>query len=186
MRSADLLPYRFVWVVKWLKAVVPIWTIMLAGQHFYSGPSLARDDRVQSRPCNLGWTSKEEVWSHRCTKTCCLPSLSLRCASLCPLLIGLAWCSYLGNLKEECDPQAKTYLLLSASNPLLKKFLEKMLPIGKWTLFTENRDIPILFPPFHRMTRSSHVPVILGKTKRRANDGVLGCCSRRNMFVTTV
>ena len=48
---------------------------MLAGQHFYSGPSLARDDRVQSRPCNLGWTSKEEVWSHRCTKTCCLPSL---------------------------------------------------------------------------------------------------------------
>ena len=30
-------------------------------QRFYSGPSLARDDRVESRACNLGWTPKQEV-----------------------------------------------------------------------------------------------------------------------------
>ena len=43
----------------WLSAIYlghVCWT-----QRFYSGPSLAPDDRVESHACNLGWTPKEEV-----------------------------------------------------------------------------------------------------------------------------
>ena len=154
-----------------MRAVPSIWP-----QHFYSGPSLARDDRVESRACNLGWTPKEEVWSHRCTKTC----LTLQSPSLCKVMSPGSAC-FLGSFDP---PWAQTCLLPSEPvNPQLKKFDEKMLFISEWwTLFT------FLFcSPFQQDDKVQSRPCNFGRDRKKCLEfGSLGCCSRRNMFVTSV
>lgn len=134
-----------------MRAVPSIWP-----QHFYSGPSLARDDRVESRACNLGWTPKEEVWSPRCTKTC----LTLQSSSLCKVMSPGSAC-FLGSFDP---PWAQTCLLPSEPvNPQLKKFDEKMLFISEWwTLFT------FLFcSPFQQDDKVQSRPCNFGRDRKK-------------------
>ena len=153
-------------------------------KHFYSGPGLARDDRVKSRASVIWGGDQERRGSIPpiCTKTC----LTLQFTSLCPL--GQANDVIWVQLREECDnPGAQTCLLDSVCNPTITLHWKRKSWLSARGPCSLKKNIPILFPPSpHRMTRSSHVPVILGETKRGTNPGVWGCCSRRNMFVTTV
>ena len=154
-----------------MRAVPSIWP-----QHFYSGPSLARDDRVESRACNLGWTPKEEVWSHRCTKTC----LTLQSPSLCKVMSPGSAC-FLGSFDP---PWAQTCLL--PSEPVIHNWRSSM---RKCSLSASGgpclHSYSVL--AFQQDDKVQSRPCNFGRDRKKCLEfGSLGCCSRRNMFVTSV